>query len=57
MGALTPRDGEDRWKSIAQFDGKLFTVVWMWRDDVMRIISMRRSHEQEERKYRAAFGG
>ena len=53
----TPRDGEDRWKSIAQFDGKLFTVVWMWRDDVMRIISMRRSHEQEERKYRAAFGG
>jgi uncharacterized protein len=57
MGALTPRDGEDRWKSIAQFDGKLFTVVWMWRDDVMRIISMWRSHEQEERKYRAAFGG
>jgi len=53
----SPRDGEERWKSIAQFDGKFFTVVWMWRDDIMRIISMRRSHEQEERKYRETFGG
>jgi uncharacterized DUF497 family protein len=53
----TPRHGEDRWKSTAQFDGKFFTIVWMWRDDAMRIISMRRSHEQEERKYRETFGG
>jgi uncharacterized protein (DUF4415 family) len=26
-----------------------------WRENVMRIISMRRSHEQEERKYRETF--
>ena len=52
----TPRDGEERWKSTALFEGKFFTVVWMWRDDTMRIISMRRSHEQEERKYRDTFG-
>jgi uncharacterized DUF497 family protein len=53
----TPRHGEDRWKSIAAFDGKFFTVVWMWRGDTMRIISMRRSHAQEERKYRETIGG
>ena len=41
----------------ARFDGKFFTVVWMWRDAIIRVISMRRSHEQEERKYRATCGG
>jgi uncharacterized protein len=52
-----PRHGEERWKSTAIFNGKFFTVVWMWREDRMRIISMRRSHEQEERKYRDTFAG
>jgi uncharacterized DUF497 family protein len=53
----SPRNGEDRWKSTAKFDGKFFTVVWMWRKDVMWIISMRRSHGQEERQFRNAFPG
>jgi len=52
----TPRGDEERWKSTALFDGKLFTVVWMWRDAAIRVISMRRSHEQEERRYRSVFG-
>jgi hypothetical protein len=41
----------------ALFDGKFFTLVWMWRGAVIRVISMRRSHEQEERKYRATYSG
>ena len=53
----TPRGDEDRWKSLALFDGKFFTVVWMWRGAIIRVFSMRRSHEQEERKYRAIYGG
>lgn len=53
----TPREDEDRWKSTALFDGKFFTVVWMWRGPVIRVISMRRSHEQEERIYRSIYGG
>ena len=53
----TPRGDEDRWKSLALFDGKFFTVVWMWRGAIIWVISMRRSHEQEERKYRAIYGG
>jgi uncharacterized DUF497 family protein len=51
----TPRDGEERWKSTARFEGVFFTVIWIWRDGVMRIISMRRSHAQEERRYRETY--
>ena len=53
----SPREGEERWKTTARFDGMFFTVVWMWRDATIRVISMRRSHEQEERKHRSVFCG
>jgi uncharacterized DUF497 family protein len=53
----TSRGDEERWKSTALFDGKFFTVVLMWRNAAIRVISMRRSHEQEERQYRSVFGG
>ena len=33
-----------------------FTVVWSWRGENVRVISMRRAHEQEIRKYREAHG-
>ena len=53
---FSPRGGEERLKSTALLDdGKFFTIVWTWRDNVVRIISMRRSHEKEERKYRQLF--
>jgi len=51
----SPRDDEERWKSTVRIKGKFFTVVWTWRGEVARVISMRRSHAQEERKYRAIF--
>jgi uncharacterized protein len=53
----TPRDGEERWKSTASFDGKFFTLVWTWRTAAIRVISMRRSHAQEERRHRSLFPG
>jgi hypothetical protein len=53
----TPRNDEDRWKSTARMDGHFFTVVWSWRDGVIRVISMRRAHAQEIRKYRETHGG
>jgi uncharacterized DUF497 family protein len=52
----TPRGGEDRWKSTVRFDGAFYTVIWIWRDGAMRIISMRRSHAREERRYRETHG-
>jgi uncharacterized protein len=53
----TPRQDEDRWKTTAEIEGSFFTVVWTWRGEAIRVITMRRAHEQEIRKYRATFGG
>jgi hypothetical protein len=53
----TPRNEEDRWKTTAIFEGVLFTLVWTWRGETIRVITMRRAHEQETRKYRQAHGG
>ena len=54
----SPRHDEDRWKSTAIMDdGKLYTVVWIEVDlDLIRIISLRRSHDKEERHYRELHG-
>ncbi len=53
----TPRNGEDRWKTTTEIGGVMVTLVWLWREDVIRVVSMRRSHVSEERAYRSAFGG
>ena len=39
---------------IGMVDGKLFTGVFVWRDEAPRFISVRRSNDGEERAYRAA---
>ena len=52
----TPRGGEERWKTTAAMGGAFFTIVWTWRGDIIRVISMRRAHEQEIGKYREAHG-
>jgi hypothetical protein len=53
----TPRHDEERWKTTAEIEGTFFTVVWTWRSDTIRVISMRRAHEQEIRKHREAHRG
>lgn len=53
--ALTPTvrlgDEEARWKGIGLVDGKLHTAVYVWRDDRIRLISVRRSNAGEQRDY------
>jgi uncharacterized DUF497 family protein len=44
-------DGEERSKAIGMIEGKLYTVVHVWRDDVVRLISVRRSNAGEQRDY------
>ena len=44
-------DGEERSKAIGIIDGKLYTAVHVWRDDVVRLISVRRSNAGEQRDY------
>ena len=38
---------------IAEFGGRVFVVVYMWRDGIRRIISFRKANDKEVRKYRA----
>lgn len=47
-------DGEARFKVIGTVDGKLFTGVLTWRNDLPRFISVRRSNKGEERAYHSA---
>lgn len=51
----SPRNEEERWKTTAEIAGSFFTVVWTWRGENIRVISMRRAHEQEIRKYRETY--
>ncbi|MBA4163508.1 MAG: BrnT family toxin [Erythrobacter sp.] len=46
-----PIDGEDRFKAIGLVDGRHYTVVHVWRGDVVRLISVRRSNASEQRDY------
>jgi uncharacterized protein len=52
----SPRDDEERWKTTAEIEGTFFTVIWTWRGKIIRVITMRRAHEQEIRAYRAIHG-
>jgi uncharacterized protein len=44
-------DEEERWKAIGRVDGKLYTAVHVTRNDVIRMISVRRSNDSERRDY------
>lgn len=46
-----PIDGEERFKAVGLVDGKLYTAVHVWRGDVVRLISVRRSNAGEQRDY------
>lgn len=47
-------DGEERFKVIGTVDGKPFTGVFVWRSDLPRFISVRRSNKGEERAYQTS---
>ena len=46
--------GELRWVATSYIGDRLHTVVYTWRDDRRRIISLRRASRQEERVYAQA---
>ena len=53
----TPRDDEPRWKTTVKIEDAFFTVIWTWRGKTIRVITMRRAHEQEIRAHRETHGG
>ena len=50
-------DEEDRFKAIGIVDGKCYTAVHVWRGDMARMISVRRSNASERRDYDSDPGG
>ena len=46
--------GEPRWQTIGELESRVFLVVYTPREAVIRIISARRAHDNEERTYRSA---
>jgi len=44
-------DGEDRYKAVGRIEGKLYTAVYVEREDRIRLISVRRSNTSEQRDY------
>ncbi len=52
----TSRMGEERWKTTALVEGLYLTLVWCWRGEKIRVITMRRAHEKEIRAYRQLYG-
>ncbi len=51
LPSFRDEDAEERYKAIGLVDGKLYTAVHTWRDDVVRMISVRRSNASERRDY------
>lgn len=56
FASIRPVDGEDRFKAVGQVDGKLWTAIHVWRSDTIRLISVRRSNDGEERAYHQHSG-
>lgn len=54
VSSIREIDGEERFKVIGIVGEKLFTGVFVWRGEVPRFISVRRSNKGEERAYHSA---
>lgn len=48
-------DGEERFKVVGFAEGKLFTGVFVWRGELVRFISVRRSNKGEEGAYQSGL--
>jgi uncharacterized protein len=51
------RGDELRFATTGRIGAKFYTVVWTWRGDTVRLISLRRARDAEERSHQARFGG
>jgi uncharacterized DUF497 family protein len=51
----THQGEEERFLAIGVFDGRLVTVVYTTRNEVIRIISFRRARRAERQKYQELY--
>ena len=54
ISSIREIDGEERFKVVGLVEDRLFTGVFVWRDDLPRFMSVRRSNRNEEREYSAS---
>ena len=52
IATIRVEDGERRYRAIGLIDGKLWTAVHVIRGTTVRMISVRRSNEGEQKGYR-----
>ncbi|AFY60814.1 BrnT family toxin [Synechococcus sp. PCC 6312] len=45
------RYSEQRWRRFLYRNGELICIVWTWRSETVRIISVRRANQRERRKF------
>lgn len=43
--------GETRFVTYGYFDARLFVVVWVFRQETIRVISLRKANAREQRRY------
>ncbi len=55
--AASRHQQEQRYLTTGDLGGVLVTVVWVWREGAIRLISARRARDGERRAYRAVHGG
>lgn len=53
---LRIEDEEERFKAVGVVSGKLWTAIHVWREDCVRLISVRRSNGTEQRFYHRYSG-
>lgn len=51
LPTIREADEEERYKAIGLVQDKLYTAIHVWRGEVVRFISVRRSNEYEKRAY------
>jgi uncharacterized DUF497 family protein len=51
----SPHGEEARFVSVGILEGIDVAVVWMVRDDAVRLISLRRARDEEKRTYRQLY--
>ncbi|MGM4926124.1 BrnT family toxin [Tardiphaga sp. 804_B3_N1_9] len=53
----SPRNNEERWIAIGEANGRIISVIFTHRSELIRIISARHPRPNEERAYRNATMG
>ena len=49
--------GEPRFITIGALDERMVVFVWTWRGENLRVISIRKANEREQKRYSPRLGG